>query len=50
LIFISNIGINLTPLVASLGVASVAVAFALQNILKDLFSSFSIIISKPFNV
>ncbi len=50
LIFITNIGVNLTPLVASLWVASVAVAFALQNILKDLFSSFSIIISKPFNV
>ncbi|MBQ5945830.1 mechanosensitive ion channel [bacterium] len=27
-----------------------AVAFALQNILTDLFSSFSIILSKPFVV
>ncbi|HRX64110.1 MAG TPA: mechanosensitive ion channel family protein [Candidatus Absconditabacterales bacterium] len=50
LIFLTNIGIDLTPLVASLGVASIAVAFALQNILSDLFASFSIIMSRPFNV
>ncbi len=50
LMFLTNIGINLTPIIASLWVASIAVAFALQNILRDLFSSFSIIISKPFDV
>ncbi len=50
LMFLTNVGINLTPLVASLWVASIAIAFALQNILSDLFSSFSIIFSKPFNV
>jgi small-conductance mechanosensitive channel len=47
---LSNIWVNLTPLIASLWVASIAVAFALQNILSDLFSSFSILISKPFLV
>lgn len=46
--FLTNVWVDLTPLIASLGVASIAVAFALQNILTDLFSSFSIIISKPF--
>jgi len=50
LMFLTNVGINLTPLIASLWVASIAIAFALQNILSDLFSSFSIIFSKPFNV
>ena len=48
LIFLTNIWVNLTPLVASLWVASIAVAFALQNILSDLFSSFSILFAKPF--
>lgn len=48
LIFLTNIWINLTPLVASLWVASIAVAFALQNILSDLFASFSILFSKIF--
>lgn len=48
LIFLTNIWVNLTPLVASLWVASIAVAFALQNILTDLFASFSILFSKPF--
>lgn len=50
LIFLTNIWVDLTPVVASLWVASIAVAFALQNILTDLFSSFSIIMSKPFIV
>ena len=48
LLFLSNIWINLTPLVASLWVASIAVAFALQNILSDLFASFSILFSKIY--
>ena len=48
LIFLTNIWVNLTPLVASLWIASIAVAFALQNILTDLFASFSILFSKPF--
>ena len=50
LIFFSNIGIDLSPLLAWLGVAWIAIAFALQNILSDLFSSFSILLSKPFVV
>ena len=50
LIFFSNVGIDLSPLLAGLGVAGIAIAFALQNILGDLFSSFSILLSKPFVV
>lgn len=39
---------NLTGLVAGLGVGGIAIAFALQNILADLFASLSIVLDKPF--
>ena len=48
LIILSNFGINITSLIAGLGIGGVAVAFALQNILTDIFSSFSIYFDKPF--
>lgn len=41
-------GTSLTGLVAGLGVGGIAVAFALQNILTDIFASLSIITDKPF--
>jgi hypothetical protein len=37
-----------TTLVAGLGLSSIAIALAVQNILGDLFASFSIIFDKPF--
>jgi small-conductance mechanosensitive channel len=39
---------NVTALVATLGVGGVAIAFALQNILGDLFAAMSIVTDKPF--
>lgn len=45
---LDNIGINITSLVAGLGIGGVAVALAVQNILGDLFSSLSIVLDKPF--
>jgi len=50
LIALDNLGVDVTALVASLGVGGVAVALAVQNILGDLFASFSIIFDKPFVV
>jgi len=50
LLLLSNLNIEITPLIASLGVGWIAIAFALQNILQDFFSSFSIILSRPFKV
>jgi small-conductance mechanosensitive channel len=51
IIFIlSNLGIEVTSLVAGLGIGGVAVAFALQGILSDLFSSFSLYFDKPFRI
>lgn len=48
IVILSNLGVDVTSLVASLGIGGLAVALALQNILKDVFSSFSIYVDKPF--
>lgn len=48
LLILSNLGVNITSLVAGLGIGGIAIAFALQNILGDLFSSFAIYFDKPF--
>lgn len=50
LLVLSNLGVNITSLVAGLGIGGVAIALAVQNILSDLFSSFSIYFDKPFVV
>lgn len=50
LLVLSNLGVDITSLVAGLGIGGVAVAFALQNILGDLFSSFVIHFDKPFKI
>ncbi|MDB5932118.1 MAG: MscS Mechanosensitive ion channel [Polaromonas sp.] len=47
---LSNVGVNITAFVASLGVGGIAVALAMQNILGDLFASLSIAVDKPFEV
>lgn len=48
LLALDNIGIQITSLVASLGIGSIAVALAVQNILADLFASLSIALDQPF--
>src|SRR5580692_9955861 len=50
LVGLSNLGVNITALLAGLGVGGVAVALALQNVLGDLFASLSIALDKPFVV
>jgi small-conductance mechanosensitive channel len=50
LLTLGNFGIDITGLVAGLGIGGIAVAFALQSILKDLFASLAIILDKPFVV
>ena len=49
-LILSNLGVNITSIVASLGVGGIAIALALKNVLSDIFSSFSIYIDKPFEV
>jgi len=48
LFLLQNLGINVTSLVAGLGIGGIAVALAAQNVLGDLFSSFAILFDKPF--
>ncbi len=48
LLALENLGVNVTALVAGLGVGGIAVALALQNILGDVLASLSIAIDKPF--
>jgi small-conductance mechanosensitive channel len=50
LMVLDNFGVNITALVASLGVGGIAVALAVQNILGDLFASLSIMLDKPFEI
>jgi small-conductance mechanosensitive channel len=50
LLVLDNLGVNITGLVAGLGIGGIAVALALQNILGDLFASLSILLDKPFVV
>ncbi|HEX5656535.1 MAG TPA: mechanosensitive ion channel family protein [Polyangiales bacterium] len=48
LLTLDNLGIDITALVAGLGVGGIAVALAVQNVLGDLFASLSITLDRPF--
>jgi len=48
LLALNNLGIEITALIAGLGISGIAVALAVQNILGDLFASLSIVMDRPF--
>ena len=48
LVALDNFGIDITALIAGLGIGGIAIALAVQNVLGDLFASLSIIVDKPF--
>jgi small-conductance mechanosensitive channel len=48
--FLDNLGFKISTVIAGLGIGGVAIALAAQAILKDLFSYFSIIFDRPFEV
>jgi small-conductance mechanosensitive channel len=50
LAILDNMGVNVTSLIAGLGIGGVAVALAVQNTLTDLLSALSIALDKPFIV
>ena len=50
LVIIDSLGISITPILASLGVGSVAVALALQDTLGNVFSGFYILIDRPLTL
>lgn len=47
LMMLDNLGVDVTALVASLGIGGIAVALAAQNILGDIFASLAIALDKP---
>jgi small-conductance mechanosensitive channel len=50
LLALDNLGVNITALVAGLGVGGIAIALAVQTLLGDLLASLSITLDKPFVV
>ncbi|HDN86043.1 MAG: mechanosensitive ion channel family protein [Candidatus Omnitrophota bacterium] len=48
--FLDNLGFKISTVIAGLGIGGIAVGLAAQAILKDLFSYFSIIFDRPFEV
>ncbi|MES2039517.1 MAG: mechanosensitive ion channel family protein [Pseudomonadota bacterium] len=50
LAMLSNVGINVSAFIASLGIGGIAIALAVQNVLGDLFASLAIAVDKPFEV
>ena len=47
---LQNFGYNVSTIIGGLGIAGVAVAFGIQNILEDIFSYFSIYLDRPFEL
>ncbi len=47
---LQNLGYNVTALLGGLGVAGIAVGFALQNVLGDIFAFFSLYFDQPFKI
>ena len=50
LLALDNLGVQIKPLLAGLGIGGIAVALAVQTVLGDLLASVSIALDKPFAV
>ncbi len=50
LLALDNLGIQIKPLLAGLGIGGIAVALAVQTVLSDLLASMSIALDKPFGI
>ncbi|MCC6277797.1 MAG: mechanosensitive ion channel family protein [Oligoflexia bacterium] len=50
LVILERIGVSVTPLLASLGVGSLAVALALQDTLGNMFSGFYLLADRPIRI
>ena len=48
--FLAAVGVNLAPLLASAGVAGIAIGLAAQNIVRDVLNGILILIESQFNV
>jgi small-conductance mechanosensitive channel len=49
-VILSNLGVNVTGLVAGLGVGGIAIGLAAQGIFADLFAALAILFDRPFRV
>jgi small-conductance mechanosensitive channel len=50
LIFLDNVGVKISGIIAGLGLGGIFIAFAAQSLLSDFFSYFSIIVDRPFEI
>jgi small-conductance mechanosensitive channel len=50
LLALDNLGVQIKPLLAGLGIGGIAVALAVQTVLSDLLASLSIALDKPFGI
>ncbi len=50
IVVLDNLGVNVTGLVAGLGIGGIAIGLAAQGIFSDLFAALSIVFDKPFRV
>ncbi|MEY3703724.1 MAG: hypothetical protein RLZZ561_1344 [Pseudomonadota bacterium] len=48
IVILSNLGVNVTGLVAGLGIGGIAIGLAAQGIFSDLFAALSVLFDKPF--
>ncbi len=48
ILILSNLGVNVTGLIAGLGVGGIAIGLAAQGIFADLFAALAILFDKPF--
>lgn len=50
ILFLENVGVKINTLVTGLGIGGVAIAFAAQSVLTDIFCFFTIFFDKPFAI
>lgn len=50
IVILDNMGVNVTGLIAGMGIGGIAIGLAAQGIFSDLFASLSIIFDRPFRV
>jgi small-conductance mechanosensitive channel len=48
ILILDNLGVNVTALVAGLGISGIAIGLAAQGIFSDLFAALAILFDKPF--
>ena len=49
-VFLDNLGFKISAVIAGLGIGGIAIALAAQAVLRDLFSYFSILFDRPFEI